>query len=106
MQITLTNAQKVHITLTPMDAQGNPAPVDGVPIWALSDPSFVTLEIAEDGMSAWAITIGPVGTCRLNVSADADLGEGIVTIAGDLDIEVTASQAVSLGINTDAPVPK
>lgn len=41
MQITLTNAQKVHITLTPMDAQGNPAPVDGVPIWALSDPSFV-----------------------------------------------------------------
>jgi len=40
----------------------------------------------------------------VNVSADADLGDGVTTIAGTLDVTVAASQAVSLNISAGTPV--
>lgn len=106
MEVVLTNAQKVRIRVEPADEYGNPAPVDGVPVWSLSDPSLITLELEPDGMSGYAITVGPVGTCTLTVTADADMGPGVVPISGNLDLIVVQSQATFIGFSTDAPEPK
>jgi hypothetical protein len=103
MALILTDVQKVGLSIAPVDAKGNPAPVDGVPTWGTSDASILTVTPAADGMSAEALAVGPVGTAQVNVSADADLGTGITTITGTLDVQVTASQATALDITAGTP---
>lgn len=104
--LVLTDVQKVALAIAPKSAAGNPATVDGVPAWSSSDETVVTLTVAADGMSAEAVTTGKLGTAQVNVTADADLGEGLKEITGVLDVEVKASEAVSLDINAGAPVDK
>lgn len=102
----LTDVQKVVGSIAPKDAAGNPAPVDGIPVWASSDPAIVTVTAAPDGMSAVVEAVGPLGTAQVSVTADADTGEGVTAITALADIEVLASQATVVGINFDVPEPK
>lgn len=104
--LVLTDVQKVALKIAPKSAAGNPAPVDGVPAWSTSDESVVSLVVAADGMNAEAVATGKVGVAQVNVSADADMGEGVKTITGVLDIEVKASEAVSLDVSADVPAAK
>jgi len=46
-----------------------------------------------------------LGTAQINVTADADLGSGVTTINGVLDVQVVAGQAVGFTIQTSPPVP-
>ena len=41
------------------------------------------------------------GTATINAVADADLGEGVTQIAGTLDIQVVAGQAVALVLTAE-----
>ncbi len=101
--LTLTDIQRCALTIRPVDARGNPAPVEGAPTWGLSDPALLDLQVAADGLSATVLARGPLGTGQVRVDADADLGAGVQTITGLLDVEVVASQAVSLEIATGTP---
>jgi hypothetical protein len=102
----LTDVQKVVGSIAPRDAVGNPAPVDGIPVWASSDTAIVMLTPAPDGMSAVVEAVGPLGTAQVSVSADADTGEGVATITAVADIEVLASQATAVGISFGVPEAK
>jgi hypothetical protein len=102
----LTDVQKVIGSIAPKDAAGNPAPVDGIPVWASSDTAIVTVTPAPDGMSAVVEAVGPLGTAQVSVSADADTGEGVATITALADIEVLASQATAVGISFGVPEAK
>lgn len=103
LMLLLTNAQKVKLSIQPVDQYGNPARVDGVPTWNNSDETIGTLTAAADGMSADFVTAGPVGTVQVSVTADADLGGGTRSISGTLDIQVEPSEAVSISINAGTP---
>jgi hypothetical protein len=96
---TITDSQKTNLAINPVDKKGNPAKVDGAPAWAVSDETLATLQPAADGLSAGLFANGPLGTFQVTVSADADLGEGIATISGVLDVEVIAGAAASLAIS-------
>lgn len=96
---------KVPASIQPVDAAGNPAAVDGVPVWTSSAPTIVTVQAAADGMSAEITPVGPLGTAQINVSADADLGSGVTSITGILDVQSVAGEAVALQIQTGEPVP-
>lgn len=98
--------KKVPASIQPVDAKGNPAKVDGVPVWTSSAAAIVTVTAAADGMSAEILPVGPVGTAQINVSADADLGSGVTNIIGVLDVQTAAGTAVALQIQTGAPVPQ
>lgn len=104
--LILTDLQKVALSVAFVDAMGNPAVVDGAPVWASSDETLVTLAPAADGLSAEATTVGPLGTCQVSVVADADLGSGIESISGLLEITVIADKAVSVNIASGTPEPK
>jgi hypothetical protein len=101
--LLLTVTQKASLTLDPRDAKGNPAVLDGVPVWTSSDAAVVEVTPAEDGLSAVVRAVGPVGAAQVNVTADARLGEEVVNLSGVLDVQVQAGEAVSLGIATGAP---
>ena len=102
----ITDTQKVNLTVSFQDAAGNPASVDGAPTWASSDTSIVTLDVAADGLSAFAVSAGPLGTSQVSAVADADLGGGVTNITGVMDIEVQASEAVQALVAAGAPEPK
>lgn len=104
--LLLSNAQKVTATVEPLDQYGNPARVDGIPVWNNSDPTVVQLDVAADGITAVVTALGPLGTAQLSATADADLGSGTRSISVTADIQVEASEAVSLGIKFGAPEPK
>lgn len=106
MALVMTDIQQVALSIQPVSQAGNPAPVDGIPTWDVSNPAVGTLTVAPDGMSAMFVTSGSLGDTQVSVSADADLGAGITTITGTLDISVLASQATTLGINAGTPVAK
>ncbi len=95
--LVMTDMQKVSLTVEFKDAAGNPASVDGVPVWASSDPS-VTVVAATDGLSAVATAAGPLGTAQISVT----LG----SLTGTLDIQIVASAAVSVAIVAGTPEAK
>ena len=98
----LTDTQEVDLAIQPLDKKGKPAQVDGVPAWVSSDTTIITVTPAADGLSAVA-TAGNIGHAQVTVSADADLGPGVTTITGVLEIDVAGGQAVSLGITAGTP---
>lgn len=104
--LILTDVQKVKVKVKPVTAAGNPAPVDGKPEWVVSDDTVCTLVVSDDGLEADVVTTGKLGVCQVSVKADADLGDGVREISGVLDVEVKASEAVSLSVETGVPEPK
>jgi hypothetical protein len=102
MTLTLTDIQMVSLAIAPVSAAGNPAEVQSV-VWASSDESILTVVASEDGLSAVATTVGPLGTAQVTVTADADLGEGVVPLTGILDVVVVGSQAATLGVVAGTP---
>ena len=96
---TLKVGQLIRPSLDIRDRFGNPAAVDGVPVWSgPTDPSHGVLEVATDGMSAIFRARG-VGQGSVTVTVDADLGEGIRQVTGILSYTVLAAEATVVGFN-------
>lgn len=104
MAFTLTDIQQVTLAITAVDARGNPAKLDGAPVWATSDAALLTVVPSEDGLSCVATAVGPLGTAQVLVTADADLGAGIRELTGLLDVEIIASEALNITIVPGTPV--
>lgn len=85
--------QKAKISLTIQDKFANPAKVDGIPSWSLTDESLGSLAVEADGMSATLEPKGPIGAFSVQVKCDADLGEGVKEILGELAVELAAGDA-------------
>ncbi len=89
----------VEVAVGAVDKAGNPALVQGV-IWTSSDETIFTVEQnPEDPMKAKIKPVGTLGSAQIQVSADADLGEGVETLSGFADIEIVGGKAVSLNVN-------
>ena len=99
---TMTTTQQYTVSINPKDRKGKPAPVDGEPVWAASNEAVANVVPNPGGMSALVVAQG-VGDYTISVAADADLGEGIVTIVGQEAGSVSQGAAVSIGI-TAGPV--
>jgi hypothetical protein len=81
-----------------LDAKGNPALVDGVPVWTLEPADLGTLAVAADGKSAVFTAASTLKTGLLRVTTDADMGPGVTNISGQLDINLVSGQAVTVTI--------
>jgi hypothetical protein len=103
--LVITATQKAALAIAAVDAKGNPAPVEGAPSWSSSEPTLVTVEPSEDGLSAVIKAVGPVTPTpvQINVMADADLGEGVRAITGLLEVSVIAGEAVGVAISAGSP---
>ncbi len=98
MLITITNEQKVQVTLQPVTEAGNPATLDGAPVWAVAAGGDATLEVAEDGLSAFLVSGAAGVNSTITVTADANLGEGVVTLTDTITLAVVAAEASALGL--------
>jgi hypothetical protein len=105
--LILTDSQQVPLTVGFTDKAGNPATVDGAPVWSSSDPTVLTVT-ADDatGLTATAVATGKLGTAQVNVTADADLSPNVANISNVLDVTVQAGAAVAANISPGTPVEK
>lgn len=102
--LKLTTSQKCSMQITPVDAKGYPTTVQAGSVeWTSSNDTIVMVtEDATDETKAVAVSVAP-GTTTVQVTADADLGAGVVPIVGTLEIEVLPGQAVSVTIAPGTP---
>jgi hypothetical protein len=91
------------LPLVVLSKKGNPTSVEaGTVVFASSDPAI--LEVTDNGDGTAKVkAVGPVGTAQVQVSADADLGEGVKTVTGVADVEVVAGEAAVINISFGAP---
>lgn len=102
MALVMTSTQQCLLTMQPLDAKGNPAPVDNVAAWQVTNPDVCTLEVAGDGVTALCKATA-LGDTQVSCTADADLGSGVRNITGLLDVSIRAAEAVSMGIVAGTP---
>lgn len=103
VSVVLKDNEKVSVSISPVDAAGNPGKIDGVPVWSSSNETVLTVTPADDGLSAVLTTVGPLGNAQVEVNADADLGEGVKNVSGLIDVEVVAGETVALNPNVGTP---
>lgn len=104
MSQIITATQKFLASVSFVDAKGNPAVVEGAPVFAASDPAILSIVATASPNAVEVLAVGPVGTAQVSVTADADLGEGIKPVIGLLDVQVVAGEAVSVAISAGAPI--
>ena len=103
MAITITSTQKVSAAVQAVDSRGNPALVEDI-VWSVNDENVLDIFVDEEDPTNMEIfAVGPLGNAQVTVVADADLGEGVVTLQGILDVTVVSGQAVALEIATGIP---
>ena len=95
----LTNEEKeTGVTVSPITKYGNPAPIDGaLTITPLTGDSDAQITLEADG-TLTLISATTEGSADFEVSADADLGEGVTTIVEKITIVTSIAGAVGLGV--------
>jgi hypothetical protein len=101
--LKLTTTQKCTLSVAFEDKKGNPANVDGAPTWGVDNSDLLSLIVSDDGLSCQIAAVGPMGTALVSVLADADLGEGVVQLAGTLEVQVTAGAATVVEVTAGEP---
>lgn len=100
--LNLTATQNCDLSVVVTDKKGNPAPVEDAS-WG-SDNNLLTIVVGDDPLKASVSAVGPLGTALVSFTADADLGDGVVPLAGTLEVVVGAGQASVVEIQPGTPV--
>ena len=102
MLLTLSSVQQAALSISAVDAKGNPAPVENV-VYEGSDPNILVVRADPADETKATVLARTVGTAQVTVKADADIGEGEKELMGLLDVEVVAAEAVALSITAGTP---
>lgn len=103
--LVMNDHQRLTLSINPTDVDGDPANVDGLPVWDLFEgaPELLNLFPSEDGLSCEVSANGTVGSGVVRCSADVDLGEGVVSIEEFANFTIVQSMATELGMTASAP---
>ena len=104
IEVTMDNEQKVLITANPMTTSGNPATLDG-PLLVEVSSGDCTVQMISD-TSFEVVSGSQVGDSVIQVSADADLGEGVVTVSDAVVAHISGALATQFGLSAGTPEPK
>ena len=105
LELSITNEQKIKITVAPVTATGRPAELDGsITVTVVSGSA--TAEVQPDGRSAYLISSDVPGDTQFAVEGDADLGSGVETISDVVHLTVQGARAANLGLTAGAPEAK
>lgn len=101
MANSLTTEQFLPFTIELKDGKGRPKDYEGDPVFASSDETVATVEMVDRANGK--VNSGIPGTATVTVSVDADLGAGVQTIIGTMDVEVTLDPRTGARIMTLTP---
>lgn len=96
-ELTLSMEFEVVGFIDPMTPGGQPAPIDGEPVWTVtSGPGTIVDTDPPDPKKRW-FGASAAGDVSFQVEADADLGEGVVNLVDTYLIHFSNPMAASLG---------
>jgi hypothetical protein len=100
---TLGAGRAKTATIAVTDKFGNPAAIDGLPVWESTDETIAAVNPSADGLSCTVVSTGQMGTVQINVRLDADLGDGVRELNGMalLDVNAGAASAIALMLSED-----
>lgn len=101
----ITTNEELPIHIIPRDSKGNVARVDGPPVWTVSDETVIELAPGADEFGKVVRPKGPVGAALVTCTVDADLGEGVRHLTGQLTVTVLPGEAATLAINAGEAKP-
>jgi hypothetical protein len=99
---------EAEVALT--DKYGNPAQIDGDPVWTIDNPTLLVIAPIFGNPNKVLVSSGTTtGVSQLSCTADVDLGDGMTTITGTLLVTVHSGDAVMVTISptgdpVDAPI--
>lgn len=97
IQISATQKQRFKVNFT--DAKGNPAQVQaGSVSISVADEAVATVVRDPEDETTFDVLGASPGTTQLNVTADADMGDGVKTISDFSAVEIRPGEAVGVGI--------
>jgi hypothetical protein len=101
---------EIDLTVVFKDDDEQDAQVDGQPVFTSSaDAELAIVNMVQHGTSTWQVTlqaVGPIGaTPSWTVTADADLGDGVVPVTASDEIQITSGTATSVGTSYGEPRP-
>lgn len=112
--LQFTTTQQAQLAIQFFDKKGNPATVDGPPVWTSSDDTVASVvlgtlnpdgTIAPDPSGINAVAVAhKTGTAQITNTADADLSPGVRNLINTLDVTVSPAEAVTGNITTAIPV--
>lgn len=107
-----TTEQTLPFVYKVVDGRGRTVATDGDPVVASSDETVVTVAAltkgADNSWSGEAVSV-TAGSARVTISADADLGEGVIEVIGVLECNVTLdprTAARTVDVVAGTPVDK
>lgn len=96
MAYTLPADKEVQVQVSYVDANGNPATVDGDVEWSSSDDSIAIVTVDPDDSSIATVVPGQdIGQVQIVASADADLGAGVRELLTTMDVTIVGGEAVA-----------
>lgn len=101
--VQLGTDQKVKISLAPTTADGTAAEVQNATATATGD---VAITPVDGETNAWWAAAGAEGVSTVEITGDADLGEGVNNITDTVELTVVAAEANNLGITVGTPEAK
>lgn len=105
IEVSISNEQKVPITVSPKTDTGKPAKLDGAPVWSVVSGDS-TVVPAADGLSADLVSSDTPGDTVFLVDGDADLGSGVEDVQDTITLHVLGANAKNLGLAAGTPVAK
>ena len=101
LDVTITNEQKVMISANPVTGAGNPVELDG-PVAVEVQSGEGTFEMVDD-KSFYLVSGDNPGDTVYVITADADLGEGVVNISDVINLHIEGAMAQSFGLVAETP---
>lgn len=106
LAIASTNEEQVPVTAAPVTASGRPAQVDGPLTVTVQSGSGTFTQDAATPLVVTFVSEDVAGQTVYSVSADADLGAGVVSISDIVTYDYTSAAAASFGLSAGAAEPK
>lgn len=117
LDLTSTTEEKVPVTINPTTKDGKPSKIDGKATvtvttggatWADATDTEIAdyLAAGSPGLIGFVVSEGAAGSSVFAVSADADLGSGVTTIADSINYVYNDPMAQNLGLAAGVAVPK
>ena len=105
-KLIMLNTQTVILTANPLDANGAPAVVVGVPVWSGGDATLFTAVPSADGLSVAVTAVdGAVGTASVTVTAVNAEGTSVASLPFDVAVTTGAVPGLMTQITITAGVP-
>lgn len=107
----ISASSQIDLSVEILNKKGRPARVDGLLNWkALKGGELGELKVSSDGMKASFIPAGDEGDLEIEVEGDADLGAGVKSLKGSVQIkllplEASAIKVVAVAVEMQEPAP-